>query len=304
MWSEWLNPIKSSNQGDREMRKLKVLSLTIMALLAFVAPIVAQTETAQTQLISEHPAVQTAIQDILNSQRETSSAKGAYRMMGAGPNPVSGGGVQTPSVALVLNRLQFEEGQQLQSSLYVLPDAWFVGQVRMVRLMINIDTNQTRKASSFVTLIPGETIPVQNYIFDGSEPSGMYVYVVLIFNQYGQFLAQAGTSFVFQSFGRFDNEGHVRVDSAEKQGRYMYLKGNFPFSTGQLQQLVVIGKRVFPITQSNQANAIVDLGDEFALSPGIYDITLLVWYPGNTSYDSNTLPGGLKIFLPRQQKGG
>lgn len=283
------------------MKKMQVLSLTIWVLLTLTAPVVAQTETAQVQLVSEYPAVQTAIQDVLNSQREA-LAKGTYRTLATGPSPVLGGVIQKPPVALILNRLQFEEGQQLQSSLYVLPGMWF-GQVKMVRLMVSVDTNLTRMASSIISLVPGETIPVQNYIFDGSEPSGMYVYVVMIFDAYsGQLITHVGTSFVFRSFGQYDNSGHLRVDSAERQERFLFLKGNFvpsSFLPDKLQQFVVIGRGVFPITKSDQNTAIVNLGSEFALPPGIYDITLLTWHTDNTAYDSNTLPGALRVFSPR-----
>jgi hypothetical protein len=65
-----------------------------------------------------------------------------------------------------------------------------------------------------------------------------------------------------------------------------------------MNQTVLIGGRVFPIIKSDGHNAAVDLGYSGALPAGVYDITLVVHTPGNTSYDSTTTPCVLRIFLP------
>jgi len=271
---------------------------TLLALLA-VLP-----SAAQPQLISDHPAIKAAVKQFLGEQavQTAVSAKSAgARFAAAGP--VYGGGyqLQTPPVALRLNRLQYNDRDTFQASLVVLPGAPTVSDtsVGLSVLWVHLDSNYTRGTyAGRHVLLTGETIPLQTYVFDGSEPSGLYAYVVMVTDVSGsQVLAMPVTWFSFRCFFRSDVQGYLRVDSTEYQGRYVLLRGNFRVEASP-SQFALIGGQTFPIVRSSQTEALVDLGDQWALPAGVYDITLIVHTPGNTSYDSTTTPCVLRIFLP------
>jgi len=281
---------------------MRSLTITVLALLAVLPSV------AQPQLISDHPAVKAAVEKYLAEQvvqTATAPAKSTGARFAA-TSPVFGGGyqLQTPPVALRLNRVQFDEKEVLQTSLIVLSEIKGVnlptGPVHISHIMVNVDTNQTRGgyAGIYTLLAGGQTIPIQSYIFDGSEPSGLYAYVVMVNDaNSGQLLAMPVTWFSFRCFFRSDAQGYLRVDSAEYHGRYVLLRGNFRVEASP-SQFAFIGGRTFPIVRSSQTEALVDLGDQWALPAGVYDITLVAHTPGNTAYDSTTAPAALKIFLP------
>lgn len=269
----------------------------VLAVLALTAPIV----VSQTQLLSELPAVQVAANEVAQQVRAIApeQKKGSHLSpMGAGDG--GGGSSGLPPVALLVNKLQFEEGQQLQTSLLVFPGNYSVA--RVVRFMMHADSGTIRTSSFFTALVPGEVVPVQNYTFDGSEPSGVYIYSVVLFDPWDNPFAQVGTALVFRGITeRNDGSGFARIESAETQGKLLNLRGRFfrndlP-STG-IGQWVTIGKRTFPILKASETTATVDLGDS-NLAPGIYDLTLLIRRNGNIAYDSLTAPGTLRVYQPR-----
>lgn len=284
-------------------------TFTICMIFGLVAALAAtaQTENTQgTQLVSDHPAVKAAVEKFIAESSPTGSTglakSGGPRFASAGPVFGFGYQLQTPPVVLRLNRSQFDDKEVLQSSLVVLPETnkgGNPGPVNVSHIMVNTDTNQTRGGFvGTISLLAGQIVPLQTYIFDGSEPSGLYAYVATIFDAAtGQLLAMPVTWFSFRCFFRSDARGYLRVDSAENHGRYVLLRGNFRVEASP-SQFVFIRKQTFPIVRSSPTEALVDLGDQWALPAGMHDITLVVHHPGNTSYDSTTAPGALKVFLP------
>lgn len=256
------------------------LTITILALLALPLAV------AQPQLISDHPAVKTAVEQCLAEQtvKAVTSAKSGVRFATA--SPVFGGGysLASPPVALRLNRVQFDEHDALQASLVVLPGvrAAFDTPIGLSVLWVHLESNYTRGTyAGRHVLLAGEIIPLQTYIFDGSEPSGLYALVVMVTDTAsGQLVAMPGTHFVFRNFARSDSRGYLRVDSAETiNDRYVLMKGNFVGDVvqhGRFAQFVLIGNQKFPILKADGATAIVDLGSAYALPAGVYDITLVI----------------------------
>ena len=269
---------------------LNIISSVILLVSATSA--LAQTENS-IQLLSEAPAVQKTVQDFLNARNAQT-----YNAMTTS-NVLAPDDAQTPTVALILNRKNFKVDQMFQASLYVLPSA-NNQQVEVNTLMIHLETADIKNVrSSFTRLTPDKNIPLQNYIFDGSEKTGLYIYLVTLFDSNHRQLAGIASDFVYQFFVNHDKRGFSRLDSAEKQGRYLYLKGAFPAPNSKLKQMILIGGKTFPIIRSGDSQATVDLGEKLELMPSIYDITLLVWSPfPEYAYDSNTLPGGLNIQMP------
>lgn len=274
---------------------MRVFSVMVLVILALVAPVMAQ------QLVNELPAVQTATNEAMRQIRATASTEQKrvvnFTPMGGG----DGGYTGLPPVALIINRLQFEEGQQLQTSLLTLHGNYFSA-VRVVRFMMHADSSTMRTGSFFTTLVPGETTPIQNYTFDGSEPSGVYIYYVVLFDPWDNPFAQVGGTFVFRGITeRNDGSGFARIENAEVQGGSLNLRGRF-FRTDLpsigMGQWVTIGRRAFPIVKATETEATVDLGGA-NLASGIYDLTLVVRRNGNIAYDSVTAPGILRVYRPR-----
>lgn len=271
----------------------------ILALLA------ALPSAAQTQLVSDHPVVKAAVEQFLTEQaaKAVSSAKSTGTRFAAASPAYGGYSLTAPPVALQLNRSQFNERDVMQSSLLVLPEVNKGGNPGLVYvsvLSIHLDTGLTRGTyAGRHVLLGGEIIPLQTYIFDGYEPSGMYAYVVMIYDvNTSQLLAMPGTSFVFRTFVRSDNRGYIRVDAAEVGGdRHITLRGNFRASPDP-GQFAVIGGQKFPIVKSSGGYAVIDLGAPWTLPAGVYDITIVAHAPGNMAYDSTTAPCVLRLFLP------
>jgi hypothetical protein len=268
-----------------------------------LALLAALPSAAQTQLVSDHPAVKAAVEQFLSDQAVAGPAKNTGVRLAATSPTYAGRSLLAPPVVLRLNRSQFNEKEVLQASLVVLPEinkGGNPGPVYVSVLSIHIDSGSTRGTyAGRHVLLEGEIIPLQTYIFDGYEPSGMYAYVVMIHDaSTGQLLAMPGTSFVLRTFRQSDSRGYIRVDSGEVSGdRHVTLRGNFGISPN-LGQFVVIGGQKFPIVKSSGDYAVVDLGSPWALPAGIYDITVVAHTPGNTAYDSTTTPCVLRIFLP------
>lgn len=290
-------------------------TFTIALILALLAalPSAAQTETYQPTFVGDHPAVKAAVERFLAEQATASPAKSTgVRFTAASPAYGSGYQLQSPPVALRLNRTQFGEKEALQSSLIALPEASnFPGPVGISHTWVLIDLQaQVPGSGSYYVrsgwdgihvLIPGTEVPLQTYIFDGSEPSGLYAYVVMIHDaKSGQFLAMPGAHFVFRNFVRTDNRWYARIDSAELVERNVVLRGNFAIGLGQF---AVIGGQVFPIIKSTGTEAVIDLGYPWALPTGIRDVTLVIHTLGNTAYDSVTAPCALRLFLPLSPSG-
>lgn len=288
-------------------------TFTIALILALLAalPSAAQPETLQ--LVSDHPAVKAAVERYFAEQATaaTSAKSAGARFATAGP--VYGGGYSfaTPPVALRLNRMQFDEHDVLQASLVILPGRapapdreLPAGPVHVSVLTVHMEGSVTRGTyAGMHVLMPGQTIPLQTYIFEGSEAPGIYAYIVMVYDAgSGQLLMMPGTRFVFRNFIRSDNSGSIRVDSAElyePNPRYIILRGNFALSEPSgLNQTALIGSRTFPIIKSDGRNAAIDLGYPGALPAGVYDITILAHRDGNTAYDSTTAPCVLRLFLP------
>ena len=275
-----------------------------------------QTSNSQLTLVSDHPAVRAAVERYFAEQ--TTATATSAKSVGARfatTSPVFGGGyqLQTPPVALRLNRAQYEERDVLQALLVVLATPGTelpAGPVTISTLRIPIDFGSHLEGmrgtyAGMHVLLPGQMLPLETYIFDGSEPSGLYVYVVVINDAAsGQTLVMPVTTFVFRNLIRNDNSGYVRVDSAESNGRYLSMRGNFSLGDTGLSQFVVIAGRKFPVMKSDSPFlAMADLGNAGALPPGVHDITLVVFRPGNTAYDSTTTPCVLRLFLPPPSPG-
>lgn len=292
---------------------MRVLCFLFLAILAFIAPVM-----AQPQLVTQHPAVLEAME-----RADRAVSRTEIRTQGTMNAPVirtmgGGGNTGVPPVTLILNRVQFEEGQQLQASLFVFHDselAWT--RVWVVRHMIHPETNypsgdrgggrNNRESGIAVFLEPGKLVPVQNYVFDGAEAPGMYVFAVQLYTNErggGGSTIALGTSFVFKSFRVLDSAGSLHIANTEKRGQQLLLRGNFhpvtlpepPLGPVTIQQWVVIDGSPHRIWRASNTEAVVDLGERF-IQPGIYDVTLLARHPGNSAYDSTTLPGGLRVYL-------
>lgn len=282
---------------------MQALSIIVLALLAFV-PALAQTSN----FVADNPVVKTAVEKFLAEQTTratTTSTKFGVRF--ATTSPLYGGGLMAPPVALRLNRIQFDEHDVLQATLVLLNKGPIPNNpMALSVLWIHLDSNQTRGTyAGRHVLLSGdnETIPLQTYIFDGSEPSGLYALVVMVIDTVtGQLVAMPGTHFVFRSFlGRYDLRGNLRVDSATEMvgpfsRRFITLRGNFLFGASA-GQFVLIGNWQFPIVGSEGNTATVDMTGT-SIPAGVYDVTLVVHLQGNTAYDSTTAPCALKIFLP------
>lgn len=89
--------------------------------LGFLATSVVNAQT--TNLISDHPAVRAAAERYLAEQTTATTSAKSTGARFAMASPVYGGGyqLQSPPVALRLNRIQFSEREVLQASLVVLP---------------------------------------------------------------------------------------------------------------------------------------------------------------------------------------
>lgn len=300
---------------------MKNIVVTLSLVILAASAVMGQTNNnPQPTLVGNHPAVKTAVEHWLNDQSVVEStadttrspAKSSSHLMArggsggarsgrSGGGPVFGGGnLWAPPVALRLNRSQYDERDVLQASLVVLSDIPLSNnRMGLSVLWIHLDSGYTKGTyAGQHVLIAGETIPLQSYIFDGSEPSGLYALVVMVIDMTnGQLFAMPGTHFVFRNFIRNDNRGYLRVDSAEAQGQFVVLRGNF-LSAATPSQFVLIGNQKFPIVMSDGMTAVVDLGSAYALPTGIYDITLVFHAAGNVAYDSNTAPCVLRLFLP------
>jgi hypothetical protein len=274
------------------------LTITILALLA-VLPLA----VAQPQLISDHPAVRAAVEKFVAEQAANTITPGkGTGARYAATSPVFGGGysLATPPVALRLNRLQYDERDVFQASLVVLSKVTLPtnNPVGLSVLWIHLDSDYFRGTyAGQHVLLAGESIPLQTYVFDGNEPSGVYALVVMVIDMTsGQLLAMPGTHFAFRTFRRTDTRGYLRVDNAEAQGQFVILQGNF-LSEATPGQFALIGNQKFPIVKSSGTTAVVDLGSAYALPAGMHDITLVFHTAGNTAYDSTTAPCVLRLFL-------
>ena len=268
-----------------------------------------QINNPQPTLVGDHPAVKAAVEKYLAEQAVQTAAISAKStgVHFATSGPVFGGSyqLQTPSVALRLNRLQYDERDVFQASLIVLPKVTLPNNpVGLSVLWIHLDSDYFRGTyAGQHVLLAGENIPLQTYIFDGNEPSGMYALVVMVIDMTsGQLLAMPGTHFAFRTFRWTDTRGYLRVDNAEAQGQFVVLQGNF-LSEATPRQFALIGNQKFPIVKSNGTTAVVDLGSAYALPAGVHDITLVFHVPGNVAYDSTTTPCALRLFLPSSKKG-
>jgi len=288
---------------------VRTFTITLVFALLAALPSVAQTEIPQPTFIVNHPAVKVAVERYLAEQ--TTAAAISAKSTGARFAAVSlafGGGysLATPPVALRLNRLQYDERDVFQASLVVLPSVPAVSDtpVGLSVLWVHLDSSYTRGTyAGRHVLLAGETIPLQTYVFDGSEPSGLYALVVMVIDMAsGQLVAMPGTHFVFRCFWQTDTRGYLRVDSTEIQGQFVVLQGNF-LSEATPGQFALIGNQKFPIVKSNGTTAVVDLGSAYALPAGMHDITLVFHTAGNAAYDSTTAPCVLRLFLPSSKKG-
>ncbi len=288
---------------------MRTFTIALVFALLAALPSVAQTEIPQPTFIVNHPAVKVAVERCLAEQ--TTAAAISAKSTGArfaAVSPVFGGGysLATPPVALRLNRVQYDEHDVLQVSLVVLPDVPLSNApVGLSVLWVHLDSNYTRGTyAGRHVLLAGETIPLQTYVFDGSEQSGLYALVVMVIDAVtGQLVAMPGTHFVFRCFtSRYDTRGYSRVDGASEMvgpyngGRFVTLQGNFQ-SQATSGQFVLIGSWQFPIIKSTATTAIVDLTGA-SLPAGVHDVTLVVHTPGNVAYDSTTAPCALRLFLP------
>lgn len=283
--------------------------------LGFLTILMVNAQTSsQPTFVGDHPAVKAAVEQYLAEKAATSAKSTGARF--AATSPIYGGGYSlvTPPVALRLNRVQYEAKGALQASLIVLPEASNFPTVGISHMWVLIDPQGAQQSccryyvqsgsDGIYVLIPGMELPVQTYIFDGREPSGLYAYVVMIHDAMsGQLLAMPGTQFVFRGFKRTDTRWYLRVDNAEVvNDRYVVMKGNFVsdavLNQSTFTQFVLVGDQKFPIVKADGATAIVDLGSAYALPAGVYDITLVVHATDNTAYDSVTAPGVLRLFLP------
>ena len=286
-------------------------TFTIAPFLAILAAsaVMGQTSNPQLTLVSDHPAVKAAVEKFAADQAvNTASGKNTGSRYTSGLKYGGGYRFSAPPVALRLNRVQYEERDALQASLYVLatPGSELpAGPVTISVLRIHVDSYKGAEGirgtyAGMHVLLPGQIIPLETYIFDGSEPSGLYAYVVLINDaNTGQTLIMPGTLFVFRNFVRNDNSGQVHVDLAEIRGRYVVLRGSFN-ELGSGQFLVIAGRK-FPIISKNLTSggtyASADLGSPSVLPPGVYDVTLVAGREGNAAYDSVTAPGILRVPL-------
>lgn len=285
---------------------MRTFTIALVFALLAALPSVAQTETPQ--LVSNHPAVKVAVERYLaEASVSAANSKNDGRRM-ATTSPAFGGGysLTSPPVALRLNRLQYDERDVFQASLVVLSKVTLPtnNPVGLSVLWVHLDSDYFRGTyAGQHVLIAGEIIPLQSYIFDGSEPSGLYALVVMVIDMTtGQLVAMPGTHFAFRTFRQTDTRGYLRVDNAEAQGQFVVLQGNF-LSEAIPGQFVLIRNQKFPVVKSDGTTAVVDLGSAYALPAGMHDIMLVFHAAGNVAYDSTTAPCVLRLFLPSSKKG-
>ncbi len=287
---------------------MRTFTIALVFALLAALPSVAQTqtETPQPTFIVNHPAVKVAVERYLaEASVSAANSKNDGRRM-ATTSPAFGGySLTSPPVALRLNRLQYDERDVFQASLIVLSGVSLpTGPMGLSVLWVHLDSDYFRGTyAGQHVLLAGESIPLQTYVFDGNEPSGVYALVVMVIDMTsGQLVAMPGTHFAFRTFRRTDTRGYLRVDNAEVQGQFVVLRGNF-LSEATPGQFVLIGNQKFPIVKSDGTVAIVDLGSAYALPAGMHDIMLVFHTAGNVAYDSTTAPCVLQLFLPSSKKG-
>lgn len=221
---------------------------------------------------------------------------------------VDGGGYPgfaRPPFALELNKNNFDTSDNMQARLRVT-DTLHRGKI--YRFSVNLENSDWRFADLGThVFIPGETIPIQSYIWEGSEARGFYFYGVMVIDpNSGQITAEAVSNFVFGGFREYSNQYYARIDSAESiSGRdgWVHLRGNF-FWTGfdpRLHQYVEIGGTLYQVAFATNSDAWVMTAN---VLPGIYDVTFIVHFEGNIVYDSVTAPSALKIFPTFTPGGG
>jgi hypothetical protein len=280
--------------------------------LAVAIPLAGQTRPSAPLLLSEHPAVQASVEKFVSDQSLSARGKGSGPRYASG-NALGGGyAFGVPPVALKLNRVQFDDRDTLQASLVVLQNRALqmpvsplpAEPVHLSLITTHLESGATRVAyAGTQMLIPGQTIPLQTYVFEGSETPGVYAYVVMMHGENsGQLLMMPGTHFIFRMFNHSDTARYLRLDStdfSEADPRFLTVRGNLARTelTG-LSQAALINGRLFPITQSDGRTAVIDLGFLGAIPAGVHDITLLAYRDGNTAFDSNTVPAAVRIFLP------
>lgn len=204
-------------------------------------------------------------------------------------------GLSRPPVVLESNKGNFHVDETLQTRLRVVDNLRRGAVYRFSVCLEDFNSFKIREVGTR-TFVQGETIQIQTYVWDGSEPRGLYIYGVFVVDQNGQITAQAVGNFVFGQFGQYSNEYYVRVDSAEmyKSSGWVHLRGNFFPSNfdPRFHQYVSIDGQMYSVAFATNTDAWV-----FApLSPGSYDITWIAWYESNTSYDSVTAPSVLKVY--------
>lgn len=215
------------------------------------------------------------------------------------------GGLVRPTFVLETNKGNFEAGDTLQTKLRVVEN---MRRGQVYRFMISLDGNtfsfRNIGTRSFVV---GETIPIQTYVWEGSEARGLYIYGVFVTDSNGQIMAEAVGNFVFGNFMQNTNQGYVHIDSAESIGgqygwTWLHLHGNFfPANFDpRFHQYIEVNGVMYNVAYATNSDAWVPVN----VSPGVYDITLIAHFEGNVSYDSVTAPSVLKIFPTFTSVGG
>lgn len=268
----------------------------IFSLLLFVLLFVALAGFASAQeaprTLSDDPVVKDAVSRLLGNFIVSDSVK----LQEQPSQPIL-----LPAVKL--NREQYQEGDFFQATLEfpfgtIIPEGlrigWIIVSMEAGRPSYSI-SDPIRERSY------GQTSRLADFYIETSA-TGLHVFVGLITDADGNLIAQMNNLFVIGQTISVDRSSYVRIDNACLSGSALYMTGGFvptrPRKKYVHQQFVLIDGNVFPIRKASISQAVVDL-DLSRIRPGTHDITLIVKYPTNASYDTPTTVGGLKLYLRR-----
>lgn len=226
---------------------------------------------------------------------EKSSGQEVYRVIGPEIRQFN-----LPPIALQLNKNNFTDNETFEAYVAVLSDE-IQSPVRIFWQDISFvqpsETETVYGWSGTIKLVPGERHKLVSHVVDNQDRTGLHVFIAQMFDaQSGQRIAYTGASYVVRAFGQYDTSYYMRLDSAQLINSQLHLSGLFVPTSMGFQLYAVVRGRLLPVKSSDFSIAVADVG---YIAPGIYDITILVIFPGNIGYDSVTAPGALKIFLPR-----
>lgn len=258
---------------------------------------------SRAELLSEHPAVKTAVQESLALAGFSVSG---FESSNDGKVIFGGGnGNTTPLVSVRTNQFQYESGETMEINLDFLESAGKNMEIIISPVRVGPEvriSNDFRGVKGFPSvrkvISAGESVRIQNYIWDGTETQGMYVYSFFVFEwQTGRLLAMVNAPLVFERFvGRAHDQPIIRIDSAEYLGNgVVRLKGNVFGGPGLDKFLVIKGKAFSPIRDDNLNEIYFQISNGLVSGGGRFNISLVVKSPANFAYDSANLPDGLRI---------